>query len=117
MIEFTIIGEVPSKKNNYRINKNGGFYQGKQKEIDDLLLQLNVVRNKYTGLPLKSDCRLNLCVWGSNRKDLNNQIVTICDVLEKSGIIENDRSIKQIEAEKIIDNKDPRVIIELYEFN
>ena len=116
MIEFKLTGKIPSKKNTWQKGKYGQIYQSQQNALNGLLLQLKVQKARYNNLPLKNDCRLFVCVWGDNRQDLDNQITTICDLLQKSEIIKNDRQIKQIEAEKIKDNKNSRVEIEINEF-
>jgi Holliday junction resolvase RusA-like endonuclease len=112
-IKFILQGQVPAKKNDLRRGRYGQFYHKEDKAMTALVLQLKVQKAQYTNLPLKDECTLNLSVWGGDRKDLNNECTTICDLLENAGIVENDRQIKHIIATKVVDNKNPRVIIEL----
>ena len=114
VVEFNLTGSIPSKKNSWRMG-NGRIFQSKQTEINALLLEL---KSQMSGsrLPLvENDCRLNLTIYGDNRNDLDNQVTTICDLLQKAGIVGNDRQIKQIEAQKIIE-KPHRAEIEVCEF-
>lgn len=110
-IKFELKGQLPAKKNSWRKNKYGFIYQSKQKEIDAFILQLKPQTRKYPYLPFKCNVGLFLGLWQSNRTDLDNQITTICDILQQVGIVENDRQIKQIIARKFIDNKHPRINI------
>jgi Holliday junction resolvase RusA-like endonuclease len=111
-MKFILKGQIVSKKNNYKFGK-GRFYNCKQKELDALILDLREQVVDVSVLPIKSDCRLILRFWQGFRTDLDNQINTIMDALQNSGIILNDRQIKEIQAKKYKDNKNPRVEIEL----
>ena len=106
-MKFTLIGKLPSKKNTTRWGKHG-FYNTKTIEMNNFVIQLMSQKIQYKHLPLKNDCRLNLSVWGDNRNDLNNQLTTLCDILEEAGVVENDRQIKNITAKKYHDIKNPR---------
>lgn len=115
-VELTLMGSIPSKKNTMRRGRHGGMYNAAQKELDGLVLSLMSFKREFTGLPMTRPCRLSLCVWDDDRKDLNNTVTTICDLLEDAGFVKNDRLIKQIEAQKIVDGDNPRVDIELVLF-
>ena len=114
-MRFELIGKIPSKKNDLRRNKYGKYYHKEDKVLTALVLQLKVQAKQYTNLPIKSDCRLILELWSDDRRDFNNEITTICDLLENAGIVKNDRQFKQIEAYKEIDNKRARCEIEIWE--
>jgi len=111
-MKFTLTGQLPAKKNAWRMGKYG-IYQSKQKEIDGFIFQLKVQAREYSSLPLKGECSLNLSLWQSNRTDLDGQLTTVCDILENAGIVDNDRLIKHIIAEKVVDNKNPRIEIDI----
>jgi Holliday junction resolvase RusA-like endonuclease len=113
-MKFILKGQIVSKKNNYRFGK-GSWYNCKQRELDALILSLRSQVVDVSVLPIKSDCKLILSFWQSFKTDLDNQITTIMDCLQNSGIILNDRQIKKIEASKIKDNINPRVEIEIVE--
>lgn len=52
--------------------------------------------------------------YQSRRSDLSAEL--LCDLIEKAGIIENDRLIFKKDIEKRIDPKNPRVIFRLEKF-
>ena len=112
-MNFELIGAIPSKKNTWKVNKYGKVYQSKQEAIDGLLTQLVAQKREYTNPPIKTNCMLLLKVYGDNRNDLDNQITSICDLLQKGGVVVNDRLIKRIDAEKFIDRKTPRAEISI----
>ena len=112
-MKLTIKGEVLSHKNLWKRAKWGGMYNSQPEAFNGLLSQLVRQKAEYTNLPIITDCRLVLSLWGDNRKDLNNQIATLCDLLEKAEIIKNDRQIKDIQAKIYINNKNPHAEIEL----
>ena len=70
-----------------------------KEEFNALLWQLKSQKDSDTIL---GNCKLILDIFGNNRKDLNNQLTTICDLLERAEIIKNDRQIKVIDARKHI---------------
>ena len=109
-MKFILQGPLPAKKNTLMKGKYG-WYNKKTKALESFILQLKAQKKVYTDLPIKVDCRTNLSVYGGNRQDLNNEIVSICDLLEKAGIVSNDRNIKHIEAHKYINRKNPHTII------
>jgi len=111
-MKFKLQGQLPAKKNAWRMGRYG-IYQSKNKEIDGFIMQLVVQANKCIGLPLKGSCRLYCELWQSDRTDLDGQITTLTDILQSVGIVVNDRQIKYIEAQKNIDNKNPRISIEI----
>lgn len=108
MYKFTLIGNIVSKKNTWKRSRWGGTYQSKQKEIDDLIMQLKTQTRQYTTLPIKTQCRAEFTLWQSDRNDLDNQICTLLDILQTVGIVENDRLVKEIVAKKIVENKNQR---------
>lgn len=112
---FELKGQLPAKKNAWRLGQYG-IYQSKNKEIDVFISQLLKQMKQYSGLPLKGSCRLSCELWQSNRTDLDGQLTTLCDILQTSGIVENDRLIKDIRAKKNIDNKNPRIELKIIEF-
>ena len=108
-MKFSIKGEILSHKNLYRRAKWGGLYMSQKEEFEALLWQFKAQRE---GDAMTGKIKLILDVFGNDRKDLNNQIACICDLLEKSGIIKNDRQIKVIDARKHI-SKSAGAVIEL----
>lgn len=112
-MNITLWGNIPSKKNTWKVNRYGKVYQSQQDAINELLGQAVAQKLQYASLPIKNNCVLVLKVYGDNRNDLDNQLTTVCDILQKSGIVVNDRLIKRIDAEKIIDRERPRAEISI----
>ena len=98
-MKFSIKGEILSHKNLWKRARYGGIYLSQKEEFDALLWQLNSQKKEQT---IQENCKLILDVFGNDRKDLNNQLSTISDLLERAEIIKNDRQIKVIDARKHI---------------
>lgn len=115
----TILGQVPSKSNCYRIvtvSGHGSLAKTpalKQYE-KSFYLQCNLYRNKR----IKGLFELNLSVFNSSqRPDLDNSFKVILDLLQGCRAIENDRNCVKIIAEKFVDKKNPRIEFEIIEVN
>lgn len=101
---FEIKGNCPSKKNNYKQSR-GHWYKPEDIVLfeKNAFLQLNVQKKKYpeSSFPLKGDLSIYLIIDIMKRdKDIDNLCTTIFDILEKGGIIENDKYITRLEAIK-----------------
>jgi Holliday junction resolvase RusA-like endonuclease len=115
---FELKGEIPSKKNTLRFAK-GRVFNSKSEEMASLVLQLKIQKNKKATrkyFPLNKDIAIAVILVGDNRHDFNNQITTLCDILQDAEIIQNDRQIKKIFAEKFIKKpkEEPHTTIFLY---
>ena len=93
---FKILGYIPSKKNRTIIVSKGGKswgFNAKQKEINDIILQLKSQKKEPTitediSVEYDIQCRYR-------RQDRSNIIATCDDALAKAKIIENDKQIIQ----------------------
>lgn len=108
-MKLKLTGEIPSHKNLWKRAKYGGMYMSKPEAFDNLLAQL--IRQGED--MIKKDCYVEVTIRGDNRKDTNNQFQTICDLLEKAGMIKNDRLIKEFKVKKIVTKSDVGADIEL----
>ena len=101
---ITITGRVISKKNNRR---NYGRVSLPSEAFvrfeNDALSQLKKCKEKHTGA-IHID--YSFYIKGRMDTDLDNLITSVNDVLQKAGIIENDRTILGIEAVKWMGQKD-----------
>ena len=127
LFKTIIFGEPCSKANSRKLvpnKKTGRIFSIKsdagRKYVDSFLLQINNKRKIFglcSGIPKKPiDCKVILfCViyYATERKDLDESLVMDC--LEKSGIIKNDRLIRQKHVYHFIDKFNPRSEIELFE--
>ena len=62
------------------------------------LWQLKKYKKKYKGELFVS---YKICMKGKQDLDIDNAMASINDILEKSGIIENDKNIVDVKARKI----------------
>ncbi len=96
---FTLHGHVPSKKNSYRRSADRTMYipEDIQKELDDFLWQLKGVRAHHRmSEPIIGNIEVSLdfaMIVHPDTQDSDNMATTIFDLLQKGGIIENDKYI------------------------
>lgn len=122
MLNLILPGRPITKKNHQRIitNRRTGrprVIQSKDYEAYETacLWHLKKYRVKYTG-PVQVTARY----WMPNRRswpDLVGLLQATCDILEKAGIIENDRNVVSLDGSRImgVDKKNPRAEIEIKE--
>lgn len=112
-ISMTILGNTPSKSNQYRIAR-GRMYKSKQlKQYEDLFL---IQCQQYRDLLIDQEFGIKLEVYyPSRRTDLDNSLKVILDCCQKAKIIKNDNKCVRIEADKFIDKENPRINILIYE--
>ena len=106
-----ILGQIPSKSNNYRVIKIKGHSSLAKTDAlkayeKSFYLQCNIYRNKN----IKGLFELHLDVYnGSQRPDLDNSFKILMDSLEACKAIENDRNCVKIVAQKFVDKTNPRI--------
>ena len=121
LLEGEILGHLPSGKNNYEIKKS--WKSGKLTLVKHGLRQYEkdfakqalvlAVRNKLKA-PISGALALVAKVWfHSFRRDVDT--ILFCDLLQKSGLIKNDRMIRLKVIDGVhMDAKNPRVEFCLY---
>jgi Holliday junction resolvase RusA-like endonuclease len=74
------------------------------------------INQQYQGPQIEENLITILKLYFPNKKmgDLHNYPKSICDGIEKSGIIVNDKQLKPVLLFDYIDKDNPRVEIELY---
>ena len=109
----TILGNVPSKSNQYLIGQRGLYKAATLKAYESsFYLQCNEYRNKG----IDTDFSIWVKVfYPSRRADLDNSLKVILDSLQKCGAITNDRNCTKIIAERHIDRTNPRIEFAIYE--
>ncbi len=92
-------GPLPSKKNRWRHGPRGIYLPGKEQvAIDAILYQVIRFRNAERLLkPMEGKLAVHLMV-PKGRADLDNQLSTMLDILQKACIIKNDRDVCEIGA-------------------
>ena len=74
------------------------------------------INKQYDGEVIEEDLITVMKLYFPNKRmgDLHNYPKSICDGIEKSGIIKNDKQLKPVLLFDFIDKENPRVEIELY---
>ena len=109
--EQTILGQCPSKSNQYRIITIGGHASLKKSDAvkkyeESFYLQCGKYRNRN----IKSFFEFYIDVYfQSNRSDLDNACKVTLDMLQSCKAICNDRQCVKIVANKFIDKNSPRI--------
>ena len=105
MFSFTLIGEVPSKKNAWKRGKNGNVYIAGDvsDKLSDLMVQLRAHKNACgITFPLRGQMQVDIAIHEPKTTcDLDNQITSIFDLLQKTGVIYNDKEIVDIRAARV----------------
>jgi len=114
-MKIILYGQLPAKKNAWKVGRYGRVYQSKQNQLDVFIMQILEQKGIKVGLPYEGRCKLLVDLFQSDRCDLDGQLTTLCDLLQNAGIVKNDRQIKQITAQKFIDNKEPKISLEIIE--
>lgn len=112
---ITIEGRPISKKNSRRnfghVSLPSEAYCKFEKEA---LKQLKDVKEKHTG-PMSVS--YSFFMKGRLDSDIDNMIAGVNDILQKAGIIDDDKNIQEIEAVKWAENKDWRTEITITSLN
>lgn len=111
-----IFGHLPSGKNNYRIS-GGRLFRNIKITIYEhsFMPQIYLLKTKNKCIkPISCDVIIAAQIWfKDHRRDVDT--ILFCDLLQKYGIIENDRQIKMKLINGMeIDKKDPRIDFKLY---
>jgi Holliday junction resolvase RusA-like endonuclease len=110
---ITILGQVPSKSNGYKIGNNRLY---KSKELKDYeerfywqILRYGIIVNSLND---KFSIKIHV-YFQSNRSDLDNSAKIILDCLQACRVIENDRLCHELHMVKFIDKENPRIEFEI----
>ena len=110
MIKIT--GRPISKKRNYRRSGNGGLYLSVtwHRWADKALWELKKYKEKYTG-PIKVEYTFQM--KGKLNTDLDNLQAGVNDLLQDAGIIDDDKNIISVTANKYSGFKDWVTLVEI----
>ena len=115
MIKITIPGKPLSKSNSKAINKYGKSYiPNEYKEYEEKVIESCL--KDYNGEPLDEKCIMVLKLYFSDKRirDVHNYPKSICDGIEKSGIITNDKLFKPVVIQEFKTKSNPRAEVEIY---
>ena len=114
-MKFTIMGNVPSKSNCYKVIKlgigaNAKCSLGKQKHLKDYERSFKLQMFKYKYNLIESEFKFIIDVYyNSRRPDLDNSFKVVLDCLQKCGLVKNDNKCIEIQARKLLDKEKPRI--------
>jgi Holliday junction resolvase RusA-like endonuclease len=111
MMEFEILGEIPSQKNILRFAGGRAFYVNDEvkRYKADFAKQIPV---KHKATTIYAPVRVGLSFYlKDRRKDAHNLCSVIYDALEYAGVIKNDRQIVGGAWTVLIDKSNPRVMV------
>ncbi|MGJ7024972.1 RusA family crossover junction endodeoxyribonuclease [Petrimonas sulfuriphila] len=113
----TILGQIPSKSNCYRIiTIHGHGSLAKTPALKAYEKSFYLQCNEYRNKGIKGLFELYVDVFNSSqRPDLDNSFKVLLDMLQSCGAIENDRNCIKIVAQKFVDKANPRVEFEIIE--
>ena len=118
---FVVPGMPKSKSNHSLVNadgkkilpKNSPYALYEKEIVNSILDQVGYVRFRE-----KIISHLDIYFKHKERHpDLNNMTKSLCDGIEKSGIITNDRHIVSVYLSENYDYSNPRVEVSLYDYN
>lgn len=121
MIKIIIPGRPVSKSNFKLYNIHGQSWMPKEGKHAKYVAYENMIagyiNKEYQGPSIEGNIITVLKLYFPNKimGDLHNYPKSICDGIEKSGIIKNDKQLKPVLLFDYIDKENPRVEIELYE--
>lgn len=117
-VSTVVQGEVPSKKNSWKRGKQSTYLpEDTQKLIDDLIIQVKPLKTLVRGIGIGEkdliSLRCDFYVFGKGTyKDGDNLLTTMQDILEKAGIIKNDKQIVEGTFRRFVNQpKDKTVIV------
>jgi len=111
---ITILGQVPSKSNGYKIGNNRLYKSRDLKEYEERFFWQYVAANRMQIETIKEKFSIEILVYfQSNRSDLDNSAKIILDCLQDCKAIENDRLCHKLMMHKFIDKDNPRIEFEI----
>lgn len=114
-----IYGQVLAKANHYMAvpDGSGGRRIIKDKPFREYEKAFRKQCRIYKDRHINKCFKLSATVFhSSTRYDLDNSLKTILDLLQDVGAITNDALCMEIEARKVIDRENPRVVFSIEEF-
>jgi Holliday junction resolvase RusA-like endonuclease len=111
---ITILGQVPSKSNGYKIGNNRLYKSKELIEYEKRFTWLLALAKGKPSEPLRKAFSIKILVYfQSNRSDLDNSAKIILDCLQNCNVIENDRLCQELHMFKFIDKDNPRIEFEI----
>ena len=114
-MKYTILGNVPSKSNCYKVIRLGNKCGlGKQKQLLSYENSFKLQMLNYEYKLIETEFKFVIDVYyPSRRSDLDNSFKVTLDMLQKVGMIKNDNKCIEIQARKLLDKENPRIEFEV----
>ncbi len=113
------LSKVPVPKSNRYIRRKGGQVFKPPRVRNWEVRALWEIKNQYKGDPINREVSVNVTFILPNRRkrDIDNMLKSLWDILEKAGVIANDNLIFETRTLKVIDKGKEGVEIEIREFD
>lgn len=96
MYELEVVSKIPSKKNRYRMGR-GNFYKDATASTQEELISFCLLEQKQKkSIKTFEDAVSVEIIFKLCRNDLLNIAQTVCDCLQSSGIVKNDKLISHL---------------------
>lgn len=111
-----IDGAVCSLKNSYTIgnNKHGQRHIIKNEKMRQFEASFDRQCRIYKDKNINRPCKLHVVVYEPSWSwDLDNAVTSLCDALQRNHAVVNDNLIQLLDARKVIDPSNPRIVYAL----
>lgn len=107
LFSIKVQGEVPSKKNRYKIG-NGRMYQdhGVKDWMEDCGWQIKAMKMSKQASPVSCDIRVEIDFYIRRDKDIDNMLNSVFDLVQNFSLIVNDKQIRSLRADKYLRPKE-----------
>jgi crossover junction endodeoxyribonuclease RusA len=105
------------KTNRYLRKKNGQVFKPPRVSLWEIRAVWEL-KNQYSGKPLNKPIKVEVFFFLPDRRkrDIDNMLKTLWDILEKAQIIENDNLIFETRTVKVAKNSEPGTVIRIYPY-
>lgn len=101
----------PSINSYWKRRRDGGVYKSPEANAWEHEAGYSIMdHKKYGTTGIVVTCELYV---GRVSSDIDNRIKILLDLLEKQGIVENDKQVMELHVYKFIDHEDPRIEFEV----
>jgi len=112
------LSQLPIPKSNRYIRRKGGRVFKPPRVRNWETRALWEVKQQYSGRPIggKVSVDITLILPNHRRRDIDNMLKSLWDILEKGGVIENDSLIYEVRTVKRVVKGEQGVVIRIKEF-
>ena len=113
------LSKLPVPKSNRYIRRKGGKVFKPPRVVNWEARAIWELREQYNGKPIDYEISVDIVLILPNRRkrDIDNMLKSLWDVLEKAGVIKNDNLIYEVRTVKKIEKGKEGVYIRIKKFN